>query len=187
VVDGAELLVTLPGDVDLVQQDTHGRRGHKHDPLYKIRGLLRHGVEQLTERQQAKISRCLDAGDPRHARRRTSSTTCVPNRTTWKASNTATASGRPSWMALWSRVGARCPAFLLARFPDPLPEPDVRFPPHPALREVMPGVSRRRWLSPAVVSRGWGWPYRDSGSGSPARFGCRTVRSLRPGATRGRL
>ena len=47
-----------------VQQDTLGRRGHKHDPLYKIRGLLRHGVEHLTERQQAKISRCLDAGDP---------------------------------------------------------------------------------------------------------------------------
>jgi transposase len=47
-----------------VQQDTLGRRGHKHDPLYKIRGLLRHGVEHLTERQQAKISTCLDAGDP---------------------------------------------------------------------------------------------------------------------------
>ena len=47
-----------------VQQDTLGRRGHKHDPLYKIRGLLRHGVEHLTARQQAKISRCLDAGDP---------------------------------------------------------------------------------------------------------------------------
>ena len=39
-----------------VQQDTLGRRGHKHDPLYKIRGLLRHGVEHLAERQQAKIS-----------------------------------------------------------------------------------------------------------------------------------
>jgi transposase len=48
-----------------VQQDTLGRRGHKHDPLYKIRGLLRHGVEHLTEKQQAKISHCLDAGDPR--------------------------------------------------------------------------------------------------------------------------
>jgi hypothetical protein len=41
-------------------------------------------------------------------------------------------------MGLWSRVGARCPAFLLARFPDPLPEPDVRLPPHPALHEVLP-------------------------------------------------
>ena len=47
-----------------VQQDTLGRRGHKDDPLYKIRGLLRHGVEHLTERQQAKLSHCLDAGDP---------------------------------------------------------------------------------------------------------------------------
>ena len=47
-----------------VQQDTLGRRGHKDDPLYKIRGLLRHGVEHLTERQQAKISHCLNAGDP---------------------------------------------------------------------------------------------------------------------------
>jgi transposase len=47
-----------------VQQDTLGYRGHKDDPLYKIRGLLRHGVEHLTERQHAKISACLDAGDP---------------------------------------------------------------------------------------------------------------------------
>ena len=47
-----------------VQRDTLGRRSHKHDPLYKIRGLLRHGVEHLTEKQQAKINHCLDAGDP---------------------------------------------------------------------------------------------------------------------------
>jgi transposase len=47
-----------------VQQDTLGRRGHKHDPLYKIRGLLRHGAEHLTAKQQAKINHCLDAGDP---------------------------------------------------------------------------------------------------------------------------
>jgi len=45
-----------------VQQDTLGRRGHKHDPLYKIRGLLRHGAEHLTERQQAKITACLEQG-----------------------------------------------------------------------------------------------------------------------------
>jgi transposase len=31
-----------------VQQTTFGHRGHKDDPLYKIRGLLRHGVEHLT-------------------------------------------------------------------------------------------------------------------------------------------
>jgi transposase len=47
-----------------VQQDTLGRRGHQHDPLYKIRGLLRHGAEHLTEKQQAKITACLNAGDP---------------------------------------------------------------------------------------------------------------------------
>jgi transposase len=47
-----------------VQQDTKGHRGHKDDPLYQVRGILRHGVEHLTERQQAKISRCLEAGDP---------------------------------------------------------------------------------------------------------------------------
>jgi transposase len=44
-----------------VQQETLGR-GHKLDPLYQIRGLLRRGVEHLTEKQ-AKISRCVDAGD----------------------------------------------------------------------------------------------------------------------------
>src|SRR5204863_5853076 len=47
-----------------IQQHTLGRRGHKHDPLYQIRGLLRHGVEHLSERQHAKLTRCLEAGDP---------------------------------------------------------------------------------------------------------------------------
>jgi transposase len=47
-----------------VQQDTLGHRGHKQDPLYQIRGLLRHGVEHLTDRQQAKLTQCLEAGDP---------------------------------------------------------------------------------------------------------------------------
>ena len=46
-----------------VQQDTVGHRGHKDDPLYKIRGLLCHGVEHLAAKQQAKIIACLDAGD----------------------------------------------------------------------------------------------------------------------------
>ena len=47
-----------------VQQATLGHRGHKDDPLYKIRGLLRHGVEHLTDKQQNRLTRCLDAGDP---------------------------------------------------------------------------------------------------------------------------
>src|SRR4051794_13049880 len=47
-----------------VQQATLSHRGHKDDPLYKIRGLLRHGVEHLTEKQQNRLTTCLDAGDP---------------------------------------------------------------------------------------------------------------------------
>jgi len=47
-----------------VQQDTLQRRGHRDDPLYKIRGLLRHGRENLTSRQLAKLNTCLELGDP---------------------------------------------------------------------------------------------------------------------------
>lgn len=47
-----------------VQQDTLGRRGHKDDPLYKIRGLLRRGREHLSGKQVAKLNACLQAGDP---------------------------------------------------------------------------------------------------------------------------
>jgi transposase len=47
-----------------VQQETLGHRGLRDDPLYKIRGLLRHGAEHLTERQLAKLNACLEAGDP---------------------------------------------------------------------------------------------------------------------------
>jgi len=38
-----------------VQQEQLGHRGHQDDPLYKIRGLLRHDAEHLTERQRAKL------------------------------------------------------------------------------------------------------------------------------------
>ncbi len=47
-----------------VQQDTLARRGHKDDPLYKIRGLLRHGAEHLSDRQLARLQAGLNAGDP---------------------------------------------------------------------------------------------------------------------------
>jgi hypothetical protein len=33
------------------------------------------------------------------------------------------------------------PAFRLVRFPVPLPEPDVRLPPHPALHEPRVGIN----------------------------------------------
>jgi len=46
------------------QQDTLNRRGHKDDPLYKIRGLLRRGREHLSEKQVTKLNTCLIAGDP---------------------------------------------------------------------------------------------------------------------------
>lgn len=47
-----------------VQQATLHRRGHKDDPLYKIRGLLRHGAEHLTDKQRARLDAGLEAGDP---------------------------------------------------------------------------------------------------------------------------
>ncbi len=47
-----------------VQHDTLERRGHKDDPLYRIRGLLRRGREDLTDRQITKLNQHLAAGDP---------------------------------------------------------------------------------------------------------------------------
>jgi len=44
-----------------------GRRGHRDDPLYKIRGLLRHGREHLTPTQIARVEAGLAAGDPTDA------------------------------------------------------------------------------------------------------------------------
>jgi transposase len=58
------LATQVVDEVRRVQQDTLGQRGHKTDPLYQIRGLLRHGIEHLSERQQAQLTRCLEAGDP---------------------------------------------------------------------------------------------------------------------------
>lgn len=36
-----------------VQQDIHGHRGRKNDPLYRIRNILRAGKENLTPQQHA--------------------------------------------------------------------------------------------------------------------------------------
>jgi Transposase len=47
-----------------VQQEQLGRRGHRDDPLYEIRGPLRHGLEHLTERQHARLQAGLLVGDP---------------------------------------------------------------------------------------------------------------------------
>ena len=47
-----------------VQQQTFGHRGHKDDPLFEARRLLRRGVEHLTDRQAARLGAALAAGDP---------------------------------------------------------------------------------------------------------------------------
>jgi len=48
-----------------VQQDIHGHRGRKHDPLYGIRTILRCGAEKLTEKQKARLDKAI-AADERH-------------------------------------------------------------------------------------------------------------------------
>ena len=48
-----------------VQQQIHGHRGRKGDPLYGIRMILRCGVEKLTDRQRARLERAIGA-DERH-------------------------------------------------------------------------------------------------------------------------
>ena len=48
-----------------VQQHIHGHRGRKTDPLYRIRNILRAGVEHLTDRQRARLEAAFGA-DERH-------------------------------------------------------------------------------------------------------------------------
>ncbi len=47
-----------------VQQQTLSRRGHKDDPLYRIRRTLLTGREHLTDKQRARLDKHLPAGDP---------------------------------------------------------------------------------------------------------------------------
>ncbi len=47
-----------------VQQDQLGHRGHKHDPLYRIRRALLVGCDRLTEERFEWIRSLLDVGDP---------------------------------------------------------------------------------------------------------------------------
>jgi transposase len=48
-----------------VQQEIQGHRGRKSDPLYGIRTILRCGMENLTDRQRARLERAI-AADERH-------------------------------------------------------------------------------------------------------------------------
>jgi transposase len=47
-----------------VQQQTLHRRGHKDDPLYRIRRTLMTGLEHLTDKQRQRLDKHLPAGDP---------------------------------------------------------------------------------------------------------------------------
>jgi transposase len=47
-----------------VQQDALGHRGHKHDPLYRVRRLLRPGADRLSDDARTKLDAALQAGDP---------------------------------------------------------------------------------------------------------------------------
>ncbi len=47
-----------------VQRETTGHRGHKHDPLYRIRRLLDMAHERLGELSDTKLHGLLTAGDP---------------------------------------------------------------------------------------------------------------------------
>jgi transposase len=48
-----------------VQQEIHGHRGRKGDPLYGIRTTLRAGAEKLTDKQKARLDKAFTA-DERH-------------------------------------------------------------------------------------------------------------------------
>ena len=48
-----------------VQQQIHGHRGRKDDPLYGIRTILRAGVENLTDRQRTRLEAAIGS-DERH-------------------------------------------------------------------------------------------------------------------------
>jgi transposase len=47
-----------------IQNETVGRRGHKEDPLYRVRKLLLRGDERLDERGRNKLMEALRVGDP---------------------------------------------------------------------------------------------------------------------------
>jgi transposase len=47
-----------------VQQHTHGHRGHRGDPLYEARRVLRRRADRLSTRATAKLTAALAAGDP---------------------------------------------------------------------------------------------------------------------------
>ena len=69
VLDAFHVVKLATGVVDevrrRVQQDIHGHRGRKNDPLYRIRNILRAGQENLTDRQHARLVTAFTS-DERH-------------------------------------------------------------------------------------------------------------------------
>ncbi len=69
MLDAFHVVKLASGVVDEVrqrcQQDIHGHRGRKNDPLYRIRNILRAGQENLTDRQRARLEAAW-AADERH-------------------------------------------------------------------------------------------------------------------------
>lgn len=69
VLDAFHVVKLATGVVDevrrRVQQEIHGHRGRKNDPLYRIRNSLRAGAEHLTDRQRARLESAF-AADERH-------------------------------------------------------------------------------------------------------------------------
>jgi transposase len=65
VLDAFHVVKLATGVVDevrrRVQQDLHGHRGHRDDPLYRIRNILRAGQENLTDRQRARLEHAFAA------------------------------------------------------------------------------------------------------------------------------
>jgi hypothetical protein len=47
-----------------VQQDVYGHRGHRGDPLYGLRRILRRRADRLSERAWGRLRAGLLAGDP---------------------------------------------------------------------------------------------------------------------------
>lgn len=91
-----------------VQQEIHGHRGRKSDPLYGIRTILRCGAEKLTERQRARLDRAI-AADERHDEVLVAWLCAQQLRSAYKASSPA--------------EGRRIAEKVLAAFPTcPIPE-----------------------------------------------------------------
>ena len=76
-----------------VQQDTCGHRGHRNDPLYRIRNILRAGDERLTDRQRACLTK---RSPPGRNTSRSRSPGAALNRSARCTTRTAPPPGRPS-------------------------------------------------------------------------------------------